>query len=72
MHEYASQMIWRVKEGNGEAIYFLGINDDGTFYIWTKKEQKETLDNFKIIVKTAKMKIIKFTKIYYKHENKLS
>jgi GTPase len=70
LEEYVSQMIWRVREGDGEAIYYLGVEDDGTFYNWTTNEKKQTLDSFKIIVKTAKMKIIKVVKVYYKVDGK--
>jgi GTPase len=70
LEEYVSQMIWRVREGDGEAIYYLGVEDDGTFYNWTANEKKQTLDSFKTIVKTAKMKIIKVVKVYYKVDGK--
>ena len=65
-----SQMIWRIKEGNGEAIYYLGIEDDGTFYNWTCKEKKLTMIIFKNIIKKANLKIIKLTKHFYKIDNK--
>ena len=70
LEEYVSQMIWRVKEGDGEAIYFLGVEDDGTFYDWCNSEKKQTLENFKLIVKQAKMKIVKVSKIFYKLKDK--
>jgi len=44
LEEYISQMIWRVREGNGEAIYYLGVEDKGTFYNWTENEKKQTLN----------------------------
>jgi GTPase len=65
LEEYISQMIWRVREGNGEAIYYLGVEDNGTFYNWTENEKKQTLNTFKIIVNNAKMKIIKVVKVNY-------
>lgn len=70
LEQYVSQMIWRVREGLGEAIYYLGVEDNGTFYNWTQNEKKQTLDRFKNIVKIAKMKIIKLLKIYYKVNEK--
>lgn len=30
--ELSTQMNWRLLEGNGEAYYYLGVNDDGTIY----------------------------------------
>ena len=48
LEELKSQMIWRIKEGGGEAIYYLGINDDGTFYEWTTDEKEETIKVFRI------------------------
>jgi GTPase len=70
LEQYVSQMIWRVREGLGEAIYYLGVEDNGTFYNWTQNEKKQTLDRFKNIVKIAKMKIIKLLKVYYKVNEK--
>ena len=63
--EFISQMLWRIKEGNGEAIYYLGVEDDGTFYNWNKNEIKQTIESFKKIVSLAKLKIVKITKNYY-------
>ena len=70
LEEYISQMIWRVREGSGEAHYYLGVEDNGTFYNWTINEKKQTLDSFKTIVKLAKMKIIKVIKVYYNVNDK--
>lgn len=63
--EFISQMLWRIKEGNGEAIYYLGVEDDGTFYNWNKNEIKQTIESFKKIVSMAKLKIVRITKNYY-------
>lgn len=63
-----SQMLWRVNEGNGEAIYFLGVNDDGTFYKWTEQEKENTIKVLKKIVSRAKLKILSIQKIYYENE----
>lgn len=63
--EFISQMMWRIKEGNGEAIYYLGVENDGTFYDWSKSEIRESIDQFKKIIKIANVKIIRMTKNYY-------
>jgi GTPase len=62
--ELKTQMIWRVKEGNGEAIYYLGVKDDGSFYKLTHQEKIDTIKTIKKLVKTAKLKIVKIQKIY--------
>ena len=64
-NELITQMLWRVREGNGEAIYYVGVNDNGTFYNWTKLEIKQSIDEFKRLVNLAKLKIAKMTKYYY-------
>jgi len=58
-----TQMNWRLVEGDNEAIYYLGVNDNGTLYNWTKKEQQETIKNFRIILYKSNAKIIEFNKI---------
>ena len=68
--EFISQMLWRIKEGNGEAIYYLGVEDNGTFYNWTELEKKQSIDEFKKIIKKANLKIIRMIKNYYSVEKK--
>jgi GTPase len=63
--EYISQMLWRIKEGNGEATYYLGINDNGSIYKWTDDERIETISIIRKIVKKANLKIVKMEKKYY-------
>ena len=63
--ENISQMKWRIKEGDGEAIYYLGIEDNGTFYNWTEKEKTQTLNAIKLIISKANLKLIKIEKINY-------
>jgi len=65
IEENISQMKWRVKEGKGEAVYYLGIEDNGSFYNWSIKEKIQTLNAIKLIVKKANLKIIKIEKINY-------
>ena len=69
LEELKSQMIWRVKEGGGEAIYYLGINDDGTFYEWTTDEKEETIKVLKKVVLMANLKIVKIIKKEYSINN---
>jgi GTPase len=50
--ELSTQMNWRLLEGNGETIYYLGINDDGSIY---GKLDNETFKySINIIKKLAK------------------
>ena len=61
--QLSTQMKWRLDEGNNEAIYYLGVNDDGKLYNMTKKEIKETLFNFTKLVINNNAEIIYFNKI---------
>jgi len=65
LEEYATQMTWRVGEGNGEAIYYLGIEDNGSFYNWSDSEKNQSLKTFKNVTIKANLKIARLEKIYY-------
>ena len=65
LEEHTSQMLWRIGEGKGEAIYYLGVENDGTFYNWNQTEKNKTLQNFKKIVSKANLKIVKLDKVKY-------
>ena len=69
----ASQMLFRLLEGDGKALYILGIEDNGDIYGLNKKELDHTLINFYNIVKeiNAKIKIIRIYKGYNKDINKI-
>jgi len=70
LEEYTSQMLWRIGEGKGEAIYYLGVEDNGTFYNWNETQKNKTLQTFKKIVTKANLKIAKLDKINYNIESK--
>ena len=40
---FSTQMKWRLSEGDGEAIYEIGVNDDGTFNGLTQAEMEASL-----------------------------
>lgn len=42
-HRLASQMKYRMERGNGEAIYFVGVDDDGNLIGLNEKEIEESL-----------------------------
>ena len=65
LEEYITQMIWRVGEGKGEAIYYLGIENNGTFYNWSEAEKKQSIRTLKLITVKANLKIAKLEKINY-------
>ena len=58
--ELATQMKWRLVEGDGEAIYYFGVEDDGEPYFITEEQLNETLDNFNILLEKNNAKIIKY------------
>lgn len=60
-----TQIKWRVKEGGGNATYYLGVNDNGTIYGLDRIESKETLNVFKIVVQKADVEIVKINRINY-------
>jgi GTPase len=62
-----SQMKWRIQEGNGFAIYLIGVDDDGSIVNLNKKDRKESLKNIKKIAKNinAFIEKIEFKENYY-------
>ena len=55
-----TQLKWRLSEGNGEAIYYIGVNDDGNYFKLTREQQFKSISNIKKLIKDAKAKIISF------------
>ena len=57
----ASQMLYRLCEGRGKALYLLGIEDDGKIIGMTSVEMEFTLNHLKSIVNKidAKIKMIR-------------
>ena len=56
-NQLATQMRHRLSEGEGTAIYYLGINDNGSIYNLDSKKKKESLNNIKELVKFIDSKI---------------
>ena len=67
----ASQMLFRLLEGNGKALYILGIEDNGEIYGLNESELKLTLNTFYKIVNDIKAKI-KIIRIYNGMNNKIN
>jgi GTPase len=49
IEDLASQMRFRIKEGNGECIYNIGVKDDGSLPGITEEEYKETIRNINLV-----------------------
>lgn len=45
----ASQMLYRLVEGRGKAVYMLGVNDNGSIYSLDKKLIEETIKYVRLI-----------------------
>jgi GTPase len=60
IEQLSTQMKWRIAEGEGQAIYYIGINDDGTPYNMTACEKKESLNNFTTLLNKNNAEIINF------------
>tara|TARA_Y200000002_G_scaffold372360_1_gene370057 strand:- start:840 stop:2186 length:1347 start_codon:yes stop_codon:yes gene_type:complete len=67
LEKLASQLKWRLNEGNGEALYYIGVNDDGSVVGLNSDELKETIMNIKKMCEKINSKIISTQKInkYY-------
>jgi GTPase len=54
-----TQMKYRIYEGNGEALYFLGVGDDGKLLGLTKDEYELSIQNLELIAKNIDCYVIK-------------
>lgn len=72
INKKASQMLFRLLEGNGKALYILGIEDNGEIYGLNKMELELSLNTFIKIINEieAEIKIIRIYKGYNKNNNK--
>jgi len=67
IEQLASQMKWRLNEGNGVAEYYLGVADNGQIMNISANDFKISIKNFIKIIKIIDAKIISNEKI--KHNN---
>jgi len=65
----ATQMLYRIMEGNGKAIYLIGIEDNGTAIGITKQELADTLHSIKLISTIINANIKKI-RVYKSQNNK--
>ena len=59
----SSQMLFRLIEGRGKALYILGVKDDGTVRGMTEDEMQSTLKNINLMVEQIKAQI-KIIRVY--------
>ena len=67
-HQLITQLKYRLTEGNGIAVYYIGIEDDGDYFYLSKKEKILSLANLKkmVIYLDAKIKKVCFKEKYLK------
>lgn len=53
IHHLSTQMQWRLSEGNGHALYRLGIEDDGTVSGMESSDFKKTIEVFDKVVELS-------------------
>ena len=71
IHHLSTQMQWRLAEGNGHALYRLGIEDDGTVSGMEPKDFKKTIENFdKVVALSNAEKVITYTHTIKKPKTK--
>ena len=51
LDQLITQMKWRLNEGNGEAIYYIGVEDNGSVSGISNNDLKESIKNIKIMIK---------------------
>tara|TARA_B100001027_G_C16002941_1_gene213458 strand:- start:9 stop:347 length:339 start_codon:yes stop_codon:yes gene_type:complete len=51
LDKYATQLNFRINEGHGEAIYLIGVNDDGSIYGLNDYELKRNINTLSNITK---------------------
>ncbi|WP_338603482.1 GTPBP1 family GTP-binding protein [Sulfolobus tengchongensis] len=58
LQELASQMKYRLEEGNGEAFYIIGVSDEGELIGLTKEELEESIVTLNKIASLINAKIV--------------
>jgi small GTP-binding protein len=56
-----TQMKYRIYEGLGEALYFIGVGDDGTLIGLSESEYTESVENLKMIANKIDCNMIKIS-----------
>ena len=58
INKRASQMLYRLIEGEGKAVYLLGVEDDGKIYSLKNEIIYETINYLKLIARTIEADIV--------------
>jgi GTPase len=69
LEKRATQLLFRLNEGLGRALYILGINDDGSVYGITRDELEITISNLIEMCTKVNAKI-RSVRIYLAEKNK--
>lgn len=64
LNQLVTQMNWRLNEGNNTAIYYLGVDDDGSPYNMSYTEREESINNINKMVSINSAEIITMESIY--------
>jgi GTPase len=60
LEQLSTQMKWRLAEGDNEAIYYLGVDDNGLPFKLSEEQKKETLNNFTLLLNKNNANIVNF------------
>ena len=63
--QLVTQLKFRLNEGNGTAVYYIGVEDDGSIFKLTSKESSKSISTLK---KMAIFLDVKITDIFYKND----
>ena len=63
--QLVTQLKFRLNEGNGTAVYYIGVEDDGSIFKLTSKESSKSISTLK---KMAILLDVKITDIFYKND----
>ena len=68
IHKRMTQMKYRIYEGLGEALYFIGVNDDGTLLGLNEDEYSQSVKNLELIAKKIDCTILKISESNNKNQ----
>ena len=63
--QLVTQLKYRLNEGNGTAVYYIGVEDDGSIFNLTSKESSKSISTLK---KMAIFLDVKITDIFFKND----
>ena len=69
LEKYTTQMNYRINEGQGNSIYLIGINDNGSIYGLTEEEIEKNIDILLKITKLLDLNVSIIIKCRYKNKN---